>query len=284
MSEKDFNRNAVPPSPSSDEGVAATRQALNGRIGEIITAIIGDDRLQSLFEGKEITPESQGKPSGEIALDLGVITRKTKNALLVAQAAQRAYEAACKAEGLIDDSETIVTLNRNTNEKQGRKTGNLLQLNPVTSGVVSCQDPVFAYVGDARDPKELQDAQGLWMLAQMYLNKIVGDINLAIVDVKKPVECGGGGYITALKKMAGFSFGVAAEMLTEEGHNAAAEKIYALGNSLDASNLVYYKNRLAQCIEELTHDGAKQAQKLNMLDNILTGEGVDASPVPGRQL
>jgi formylmethanofuran:tetrahydromethanopterin formyltransferase len=63
----------------------------NGRIGELITEVIGNDTLQELFEK---TPDFQiehhaGKPSGIIALDLGIVSPKMKDALLVAQAAAR---------------------------------------------------------------------------------------------------------------------------------------------------------------------------------------------------
>lgn len=81
--------------------VTETREFLKQRLGEIITGILGDARVQDLFEQSGGHPkEHKGKPTGIIALNMGVITPATKTALLVAQAAERAYVLAEKAEEL----------------------------------------------------------------------------------------------------------------------------------------------------------------------------------------
>src|SRR3982751_5662956 len=89
MSDSQFNASAQ---------VTETRTALGKRLGEIIEAIIGDTRVRELFDRAGKHPdEYAGKPTGMMALDLKVITPDTKTALLVAQAAERAYALAEKA-------------------------------------------------------------------------------------------------------------------------------------------------------------------------------------------
>lgn len=104
----------------------------NGRIGELITAVVGNDELQRRFEQH---PEFQqeefdGKPSGIIALDLGIVTQDVKNALLVAQAAARTVAV---VEGKIEPT--------------------------------SMSDDIFKFVGSERDPKALQKAQADWQIS-----------------------------------------------------------------------------------------------------------------------
>ncbi|MDD3029740.1 MAG: hypothetical protein PHS57_05625 [Alphaproteobacteria bacterium] len=69
------------------DSVETTRATMSKRLGEIITDVIGDARIQELFEQAGKHPdEYKDVPTGMIALDWGVITPETKTALLVAQA------------------------------------------------------------------------------------------------------------------------------------------------------------------------------------------------------
>lgn len=101
----------------------------NGRIGELITEVIGNDELQSRFEADPTfqAEDYEGKPSGIIALDLGIVNKDMKNALLVAQAAARTVatvEGKMEPEGFDSD--------------------------------------VFKFVGSEGDPQLLVEAQATW--------------------------------------------------------------------------------------------------------------------------
>ncbi len=52
----------------------------NGRIGELITEVIGNDELQKRFEADPSfqAEDFEGKPSGIIALDLGIVNPQMK--------------------------------------------------------------------------------------------------------------------------------------------------------------------------------------------------------------
>ncbi len=124
------------------ESVAATRATMGKFLGEIITAVVGTDRIQKLFEDAGKHPdEYKDVPTGDIALKLGVITPNTKTGLLMAQAAERTAR-------LAED------IRSGKNEE-----------------IVPFNDKRFAYVGSEGDPKELQYAQALWMGAQMLHNE-----------------------------------------------------------------------------------------------------------------
>lgn len=119
-------------SRASEDAANVFEVFANGRIGELITEVVGNDELQKRFEEH---PEFQqkefdGKPSGIIALELGIVNKEVKNALLVAQAACRAVAVA-----------------------QGNQ-----EAKPLT-------DDVFKFVGSDRDPEILKEAQATWQIA-----------------------------------------------------------------------------------------------------------------------
>jgi hypothetical protein len=123
--------------PFNENSDDTLKEISAARIGELITMFVGEDELQKRFEE---TPEFQkedfeGKPSGIIALDLGIINKDTKNALLVAQAAARAV---CVAMGYEDQK--------------------------------PANDEVFKFVGSDRDPELLKESQGNWQIANIIDN------------------------------------------------------------------------------------------------------------------
>src|SRR6185295_17232436 len=131
--------------------VSETRTAMGKRLGEIIEAIIGDARVRELFDKAGKHPdEYAGKPTGMMALDLKVINQDTKTALLVAQAAERAYALAEKAAGIAAKHDEMISTGSKAN----------------AADIVKADDPVFKFVGSDRDPPLLQRAQGTWMAAQ----------------------------------------------------------------------------------------------------------------------
>lgn len=105
----------------------------DGRIGEIIAHVHGDDRLQQMFEEEGGIPEEHiGKPAGIIALEMGIITHAEKNALLAGQAAARTLDAL------------------------------------ETDRPLALSDDVFKWVGSERDPDLLKEAQTNMMAAHHF--------------------------------------------------------------------------------------------------------------------
>jgi hypothetical protein len=210
MSDTEFNASAQ---------VAQTRAAMGKRLGEIIEAIIGDARVRELFDKAGKHPEEyEGKPTGLMALDLKVITPDTKNALLVAQAAERAYMLAEKAGRIAANHDSLIA--------GGAKT--------YAPDIVAHDDPVFKFVGSDRDPPLLRRAQGTWMAAQMLLNNeiqsVIGRIENAAY-VANPVSQGpaaGEGFKQAAVEL----YGEAAKIMCGQGHYAAAAKFNGVAQAL----------------------------------------------------
>lgn len=68
------------------------RETFSKRMGEMIADIMGADAVKDMYEQGSLTDEQKQKPSGLLALDLGIVTEGAKNALLIAQAAERTLQ------------------------------------------------------------------------------------------------------------------------------------------------------------------------------------------------
>ena len=198
------------------------RQNFSLRLGEIIENVIGDARLRELFDDAEGHPEDyEGKPTGLIALDMGVITPNTKTALLVAQAAERTAR-------LADQIIEVSVMSQDHLDDQ-------TPLDPQAAGRVAYDDPVFKFVGSDRDPEILQQAQATWQIAQMALNKQIAAVNDSITNpgADIPVTGPGGPASLGLKEAAAQYYQYASLLMEGEGHQAAADKMYAVSQQLD---------------------------------------------------
>ncbi|MFA5040670.1 MAG: hypothetical protein WC464_03440 [Bdellovibrionales bacterium] len=89
-------------------------------------------------------------PVFEIAGKLGLIPPDIKNAILVAQAAERTQRLAERAENI----------SQQLNEGKPAP----------TEGCVEPTDNVFKFVGSERDDPRVKYAQGMWMAAQIFFN------------------------------------------------------------------------------------------------------------------
>lgn len=119
--------------------VNETRKTMGKRLGEIIEDVIGDARVRELFDAAGKHPDDYaGKPTGLAALDLKVITPNTKNALLIAQAAERTYRLAEKTE------EILIAGNHRTSDQK---------LDEKNAGMISLDDKIFQFVGSPNDPR-----------------------------------------------------------------------------------------------------------------------------------
>ncbi|TNE28832.1 MAG: hypothetical protein EP349_07395 [Alphaproteobacteria bacterium] len=195
------------------------RAVFGKRLGEIIENVIGDSRIKDLFEQAGKHPEEyEGKPTGLVAMDLGVISADTKTALLVAQAAERTLTLAEKAE----------TLSEQMQERREKKE----KVPP--DDYVRYDDDVFKYVGSERDPQILQQAQGFWMAAQMLYNNEHEAVNGVINNPAYVANAMSQGVDSAqgFKRAAMDLFGKAGGILAQEGHKEAAEKLETLSKSL----------------------------------------------------
>ena len=233
---------------NSSVNVEKTRAAMGQRLGEIIETVIGDARVRELFDRAGTHPsEYEGKPTGLMALDLKVITPETKTALLVAQAAERAYTLAEKAGDLAAQNRTMVA--------QGQKADEAL--------VVQDTDPVFKFVGSDRDPAVLRQAQGTWMAAQLLLNNEVMAINGLITNpgyVANP-STQGTEAAQGVKEAAASLYAKAAELLRAEGHTVAADSLKQVATTL-ANDAGTGGSRPAETIQRLASDFKKGTQNL----------------------
>lgn len=189
------------------------RDALDGRIGEIISAVIGDKTLQEIFEQPEnheqfIEANAKGTPSAFIAMDLGIIDKDTKTALLVAQAAERMMRR-CEA---IQDIAA------------GRATG-------VDSALALKEDDeVFKFVGSERDPAELREAQAGWQITQIMLNKAVNAAGRNDIRATHNLTRATAGF----QNLAANYVEASAATLKDKGFSAGAEKLKNLAQELKA--------------------------------------------------
>lgn len=207
---------------NASANVADIRKAMGGRIGEIISAVVGDDTLQKIFEQPEhnaayIKANQEGTPSAFIAMDLGIIDKDTKNALLVAQAAERMALNAERAQAV----------------KSGTPAGEGWSLNHM--------DEVFKYVGSERDPKDLQEAQASWQLSQIWLNETIQDAKPAeekmgypdqVYTHEGPNDDFSGGLLKAASKY----YAAAADTLETKGFEDAAKRLRAVAEDIQPEN------------------------------------------------
>ena len=207
---------------NASANVADIRKAMGGRIGEIISAVVGDDTLQKIFEQPEhneayIKANQEGTPSAFIAMDLGIIDKDTKNALLVAQAAER--------------------MALNAERAQAVKSGM-----PAEEGWgLNHMDEVFKYVGSERDPKDLQEAQASWQLSQIWLNETIQDAKPAeekmgypdqVYTHEGPNDDFSGGLLKAASKY----YAAAADTLETKGFDDAAKRLRAVADDIQPEN------------------------------------------------
>lgn len=190
-----------------------TRALFGQRLGEIIEGVIGDTRVRQLLDDAGKHPdEYAGKPTGRAALDLGVIPPATKNALLAAQAAVRALDAADRAELAL----------------QGQPT-------PPSRAL---DDDVFKYVGSDQDPDFLKRAQATWMIAEHYHGETAGAPgSLAYADAYRHRQMyedndHSAAGVESLRAAARDSLKEAAAVLLQENHLSAGNDIGALAQSI----------------------------------------------------
>ena len=207
---------------NASANVADIRKAMGGRIGEIISAVVGDDTLQKIFEQPEhnaayIKANQEGTPSAFIALDLKIIDTDTKNALLVAQAAER----------MALNAERAQAVNSGTPAEESWFTG--------------IHDEVFKFVGSERDPQQLQEAQANWQVSQIWLNASAMDAKPAeekkgLGDNSYLYEGPNDDFSGGLLKAASKYYAAAADTLETKGFEDAAKRLRAVAEDIQPEN------------------------------------------------
>ena len=208
---------------NASANVADIRKAMGGRIGEIISAVVGDDTLQKIFEQPEhnaayIKANQEGTPSAFIALDLKIIDTDTKNALLVAQAAERMALNAERAQA-VNSSGTPAE----------------------ESWFTGIHDEVFKFVGSERDPQQLQEAQASWQVSQIWLNASAMDAKPAeekkgLGDNSYLYEGPNDDFSGGLLKAASKYYAAAADTLETKGFEDAAKRLRAVAEDIQPEN------------------------------------------------
>lgn len=207
---------------SAATNVGDVRKAMNGRIGEIISAVVGDDTLQQIFEQPEYNEEfikanKEGTPSAFIAMDLGIIDKETKNALLMTQAAERMALNAERAQAVSAGAEA----------EEG--------------WIISHVDEVFKFVGSERDPQDLREAQASWQISQIWLNETIQDAKPDAEKVGYPEqvythEGPNDDFSGGLLKMASKYYAAAANTLEDKGFDDAAKRLRAVAEDIQPDN------------------------------------------------
>lgn len=205
------------------------------------------------------------RPLGEIILTvLNVMNRDTKNALLMAQAAVRAVNIADKTTALVDNAPDLIDQYTADNE-----------MNTVAAGFVPHDNALFKFIGDPRDALPLQQAQALWMTAQMELNDKITQVAAGTVPMLSAAA--------KIKRHAAAILSSAADTLKQEGHVPAAQKISALAKHI----LTGEKHKLSitptqaleACVQHADNDA--YVARLRQLQQILapsTGNGPRHAP------
>jgi len=235
---------------SPEFSVENTRQIFGMRLGEIIENVLGDSRIRELFDDAEGNhpQEFEGVPTGMMALDAGVISKNTKTALLVAQAAERTLQLAERARAIIVFDEPTKDERNNLRQELG--------------AVLEHDDSIFKYVGSERDPKMLQIAQATWQIAYINFKQEV----LALNDSIRTVGCEGNlegvgiSAINGLREAAKTHYKVAAGWLLAEGHKEAAEKVMAVSHSIAIDDLfpAYSPNSIANKINQNNEESVEE--------------------------
>ncbi len=217
--------------------VGQTRAAMGGFLGEIVTKVLGDNSIQKLFEDAGKHPDEYvGKPTGDIIGLLKGTSPELVNALLVAQAAERACAKAEHAAGLAGDDGRNIALQYKLDET--------LAFNPQTYGFIPEDHKDFSYIGRDGDPDVLKKAQATMLAAQLYLNNEVQAIadNIARPDDVGKTQSLGPAYLDSFRAAASYYYAQAAEVLNKHGLTDVAENLSQvsqhIAGKITASTLV----------------------------------------------
>lgn len=244
---------------------------MSGHFGEIITTIIGDDRVQRLYEEKAIPPELAGKTGADIALSLGIISTDTITALLVAQAAERTLQLADKAEEYANSSEVLISsykeafIIRLQEKGQSYTSADRPWLEEDSAGYAGYDCPIFKFIGADRDPDVLKAAQGTWLAAQVYLNNEVDAINAYNSEAADTPCSMGPEYADGFRKAAAGYYKMAGDLLAKEGHLRAAESFTAIAKSIAADIPAGKTYTPAKLVSSLLFRAQRGIQDVNII-------------------
>ncbi|MCE9507710.1 MAG: hypothetical protein K8R48_05255 [Alphaproteobacteria bacterium] len=155
--------------------------------------------------------------------------QNVKTALLVAQAAERAYQLARSAEEYARKHEGSVEYYTHLNEDRRA----WMREFPGEKAAEYDSD-IFKSVGAENDPELLKAAQATWMAAQLYLNNETRSIKeeITLNGFLGRAMTMGPEYADGFKSAAAGLYEQAAQMLSKEGHADAAASLSAVGKAI----------------------------------------------------
>ena len=215
------------------------RKAIDQPLGKVIADILGDKRIKQLFdEAGKLPDEYKGLPTGEAALKMGVITENTRAALLVAQAAEHTLLLAHRVGDFLGQREDrLKELNKPFRGKKPSWEIQRKRMDKIRNEIgptLEIRDPVFEHVGSEKDPVVLQQAQGTWMTAQMYLNHEIEALReeASLPDFLGRPRTQGKDGVSGFRQVAIGFYAKAAQLLEKGGHTDAAKKFRRTAKAL----------------------------------------------------
>jgi hypothetical protein len=196
------------------------RETFSGYTLEIMGYFFPSDEAKELIQKYEAGDQDVTIPSGEDAVNFGAVSKETKTALLVAQAAERTARSTELGEKFAANQQTFIGSKNNPDfEKNGGK-------------AITHKD--FQWVGSERDPEELKVAQATMMAAQAYINNELISIYHSINTPNAPDNSETLGHVAAdgFRKKAAELYELSADMLKKEGHDEIAEKTRAAARDI----------------------------------------------------
>ena len=252
--------------------VSKTRATYNKLTGQIIEDVIGLDDVRKLFEAAENGDvEAQAKiekagaadkaPSGFLAVDLGLVDKETKNALLTAQAAERSL--------LI--MEEIEHFYQNQLPELDNIHGDERQVQTYFDNHVKAaetQIPSFKFIGSEGDPQSLVSAQATHQLATEYeYNEKIGmKDQLQNVCMRVPdCEPLGIEFIEGFKAHAAQSYRAAGDVLMKKGYMTAANNMIEVSESISFNAEVAEKHMPSRLAMRLAFNQNALVSQVNMI-------------------
>lgn len=227
--------------------ILETRSKFQNRIGEIIEATLGIDSLKSIFEAAEQgDTEAQQRienaggtgfaPSGMLSLRLGIVDKETKEALLIAQAAERTLQSIEEVENLyavhIPAMQQLVEQGSvDTEYDRQSLIDNYYSQNIPDADMAN---PSFKFIGSQGDAEKLVTAQAMHALMVQYEHHEKNALKHQLIDPdgsKQPVSFGKN-YLEGFKACTARSYQNAADALKGKGHHALAKDMDEVVSSI----------------------------------------------------
>jgi hypothetical protein len=246
---------------NAESAVEDIRNVYSGMTLSIMGYFFPSDEAQDLIAKYEAGDQDVTIPSGEDAVNFGAVSKETKTALLIAQAAERTAQTADLGQRFAANYNTFKNsdVTPDFDDNGGKR----------------LDHADFKWVGSERDPAALQYAQGMMMASQAYLNN---ELDAARDARESDAYMGrtvpqGVEESDVLKAEAAKLYNTAADMLEAEGHEDIAESTRAAARNVEAE-IKFESNRSPlQIVSSIRHNH----QRGSMGMSIASGNEVTSS-------